>query len=110
MQWHDIEGYEGLYQISEEGDIRSIKYSPRLVEAPANEQGYKVANLSRKGKMRRHKVHRLLYESFVGKIPEGYVVHHLDRNRQNNVISNLILMEFVEHQKFHRNLRKEFLR
>ena len=45
--------------------------------------------------------HRLVYEDFYGEIPEGYQVHHIDRDKDNNSISNLQLLSNSEHQKIH---------
>ena len=50
--------------------------------------------------------HRLVYEYFVGEIPKGYVIHHLDCNRLNNNVTNLKMMTASEHQKLHRQLER----
>ena len=51
--------------------------------------GYLVANLYKKGKNHRRYIQRLIRETFIGEIPEGYVINHLDGNRINNRLDNL---------------------
>ena len=46
-------------------------------------------------------LHRLIYEKYCGPIPNGYVVHHIDGNKQNNEISNLVLLSRNEHHQLH---------
>jgi hypothetical protein len=50
-----------------------------------------------KGKL----LHRLIYESVWGKLPKGYVVHHIDGDKTNNCILNLSMMKETEHLKLH---------
>lgn len=45
--------------------------------------------------------HRLVYEDFYGEIPDGYQVHHIDKNKDNNLISNLQLLSDSDHSKIH---------
>lgn len=47
-------------------------------------------------------VHRLVYQHFVGPIPEGYVIHHIDGNPQNNIYTNLTLLKRDEHTSKHK--------
>lgn len=46
-------------------------------------------------------VHRWVAEKFIGPIPHGYVVHHIDRNKLNNDVNNLEIMSQEEHEKEH---------
>lgn len=50
-------------------------------------------------------LYRLVYELFVGPIPEGYVVHHIDHNKLNDRIDNLMLMTKKDHSKLHREFK-----
>ena len=50
---------------------------------------------------KRHMVHRLIYEYFIGNIPKGYHIHHIDGNKQNNSIDNLECISPSEHNKRH---------
>ena len=46
-------------------------------------------------------LHRLIYESVWGKIPEGYVIHHIDGNKTNNCVLNLLMMKLEHHNSLH---------
>lgn len=92
--WKDIKGYEGLYQVSNTGHVRALNYSgtkgfvKELVLAP-NAKGYLRVGLTKNRKQRYHRVHRLVYETFIGEIPEKMEINHKDENRQNNNLENL---------------------
>lgn len=57
--------------------------------------------LDSKEKPRAYYLHRLVWQTFVGLIPKGYVIHHKDGNTRNNELSNLKIMKHEEHSKFH---------
>lgn len=65
-----------------------------------NKDGYlQFTNGEHRGKL----YHRVIYEKFVGSIPEDCVVHHIDGNKLNNDILNLEVMSFEEHSRMHKN-------
>ena len=65
-----------------------------------NKDGYlQFTNGKHRGKL----YHRVIYEKFVGNIPEDCVVHHIDGNKLNNDILNLEVMSFEEHSRMHKN-------
>lgn len=54
-------------------------------------------------------VHRVVWEKTVGKIPEGFEIHHIDGNRFNNDISNLICLPHDDHEMLHQaSVSEEF--
>lgn len=61
--------------------------------------GYMTANINNDT----IRLHRYLYEKYIGKIPDGYYVHHKDFNKLNNDISNLICVTPSEHSLIHKN-------
>lgn len=71
------------YLINEDGDILNQRMSGFVV-APLDKDGYK--------RFRNKYIHRLVYEAFVGPIPEGMTIDHIDGNKVNNHLSNLQLM------------------
>jgi hypothetical protein len=94
--WKDVKGYEGLYQVSNLGRIKSFK-KWKMVRCPdeyilnpqPNNRGYYMVTLY-KGK-ERHKflTHRLVAEAFLPN-PNGYAcVNHKDENKGNNCVDNL---------------------
>ena len=99
--WKDIEGYEGLYQVSSWGRVRSLdRYvsakcgGSRLVKGIIikeydNGLGYKLVALCRDNKPKYAYVHRLVAAAFVAN-PEGYdEINHIDEDKGNNVPENL---------------------
>ena len=98
--WKDVVGYEGLYQVSNKGRIKSIcshvrlqngelmKKKPHILK-PQNRCGYRCVNLFKDGRSRTVNIHRLVAESFLCN-PHNYeVVNHKDENRANNNVDNL---------------------
>ena len=83
----DIEGYEGLYTIDEDGVIRS---SARNIEMKHNCSGpYKKINLYRDGKYKSFLVHRLIATAFLPNPDNKREVNHIDGDKHNNSINNL---------------------
>jgi len=66
--------------------------------------GYKTKQLNKKPILEHHLI--WLKYNKKSKIPEGYVIHHIDRNKQNNSIENLQLMTKSKHTKLHNEFRK----
>lgn len=87
-EWADLPQYEGLYQVSSLGRVRGVKRGKVLAPATDN-RGYLFVNLSKKGKVKVYKVHRLVALTFIGDRPEGQQVRHLDSCKTNNCRDNL---------------------
>ena len=97
--WKDIESYEGLYQVNEQGDVRSlvmwnrheyVKRQTPLIMAQSNTTtGYKKVELSKNGVTKSYKVHRLVAYAFIPPVEGKDVINHKDGNPQNNHVSNL---------------------
>ena len=86
--WKDVTGYEGRYQVSNMGRIRSL--SCILKPQRLKPYGYCIVNLYQKGKMKSRLVHRLVLTAFVGPCPKGMEACHFpDRNPANNRLENL---------------------
>ena len=90
--WKDINGYEGLYQVSNKGRVRSLdKYDSmgRLHKGDIkaiikNRTGYLCTDLYKNGERKNVTVHRLVAETFI-KNPNNYnVVNHIDGDKTNN--------------------------
>lgn len=91
--WKDIEGYEGLYQVSNIGRVRSLKWyggqQIKLRTLTDNGTGYLKVSLTHKRVSKNFLVHRLVALAFIPN-PNGYeFVNHKDENKQNNVVENL---------------------
>ena len=93
--WKDIPGYEGRYQVSNTGKVKSMNYGrtsvPRILTLHDNGSGYQRVLLYNDNKKRReYRVHR--WEAFNGPIPEGLQINHKDENKSNNSLENLEIM------------------
>ena len=111
--WKDIPGYEGRYQASSEGRIRSL---PRIVKRTysrtgtvftvrcpggikklkINAAGYPVVNL---GNNDVHTVHELVALTFIGQRPQGAEICHGNGVRQDNRVSNLRYASHAENER-----------
>lgn len=93
MEWKDIEGYEGLYQVSEYGDVKSINYNrtgrEQIMKQRMNDSGYCRVALTKNGTRKDYFVHRLVAEAFCDGYEEGFQVNHMDECKTNNHYSNL---------------------
>lgn len=93
--WKDIPGWENLYQASNWGYIKSLilykgKPSRILQTWCYGNYGHLEVTLCKNKTKTRHKVHRLILETFIGSCPSGMECRHLDGNPKNNKLSNLI--------------------
>lgn len=88
--WKDIKGYEGLYQISSFGRVKSF-YANRekILKFKNNKSGYLYAQLCGKGKNKYYRVHRLVASAFIPNIKKFKEVNHKDGDKTNNYVSNL---------------------
>lgn len=91
-EWRDVVGYEGLYQVSNTGKVRSMNYrrsgaARDLVQTLTN--GYPIVCLSASGKQKNHTVHTLVAAAFLGNRPDGYEVNHINAVKNDNRIENL---------------------
>ena len=86
--WENIPDYEGLYQVSNFGRVRSLKRNKVLVSS-LNNKGYARVNLCRDGKYKTIGVHRLVLMSFTDESEWNEEVNHIDYVRSNNRLDNL---------------------
>lgn len=91
--WRPVVGYEGLYEVSNTGRVRSLNYNRtgkvRELKPEATEAGYLRIALCKDGKAKNHKIHAIVMAAFVGPRPEGYDVNHIDECKTNNRVENL---------------------
>lgn len=89
----DIEGYEGLYQVSNLGNVKSLNYhntkKEKILKPRITINGYLKVSLCKNKTIKYFLVHRLVANAFIEN-PNNYpIINHKDENKQNNVVSNL---------------------
>lgn len=98
--WLPVPGYEGLYEVSDHGNVRSVPrvvtsprcvrlYAGTLLRTSTSPRGYAQVRLSEGGKSRSRTVHALVLEAFAGPRPDGLVACHADDNKADNSLANL---------------------
>jgi hypothetical protein len=109
-QWLSVKNYEGLYEISNMGRIRTyynqgrkkIDIRPRLVDPYINRYGYKriMFYAKHKGfKPANKAICRMVLETFIGNCPIGMEASHLDGIRSNDKLDNLIWETHLENEQ-----------
>lgn len=89
----DVLNYEGLYQISNLGNVKSLKFEKELIMKPAPDtHGYLIVCISKNGKQKTRTVHQLVAIAFLGHIPDGtmtLVINHINFDKLDNRSANL---------------------
>lgn len=123
MTWKSIQGYEGYYEVSDTGLVRSLdrivpdsklgtkKLKGKMMKQSSSrgrdESGYYVVNLRRDHTMNVSQVHRLVAEAFIPNPDNLPTVNHKDGNKQNNSVANLEWASYSENNihALHHGLR-----
>lgn len=106
--WKDIEGYEGLYQVSNHGKVKSLARKiiwdkgsrevkdKLLSNKTKNTSGYLQVSLSKDGKSKIVTIHRLVAKHFLKDFNKNLTINHKDGNKLNNNIENLECISNVD--------------
>ena len=95
--WKDIQNYEGSYQVSNYGRVKSLsrvdsrgnKRNEKILKGRKNRQGYYDVALCKNGKQKFCRINRLVAQAFIPN-PNNYpVINHIDGNKANNYVNNL---------------------
>lgn len=103
--WKDVKGYEGVYQISNKGNVKALKKTvwngyaywerpEKMLKPRRSSDGYFMVTLRKNGKSYNKRVNRLVAEAFVPNPKKLEVAHHIDNDITNNNAENL---EWVSH-------------
>lgn len=113
--WKDIPGYEGYYQVSNYGRTKSVdryvnhfsgilvKRKGKILKPIQHSNGYITVNLKQKSYLQ----HRLVWEAFVGPIPEGMHVNHINEDKLDNRLENLNLMTPTENHNWGTGIERQ---
>lgn len=92
-EWRPVEGYEGLYEVSDWGRVKSLNFNNTgkegILKPSPNGHGYLQVKLYKNGEKSMRRVHILVMQAFVGKCPKNHEIDHYDWNRKNNRLDNL---------------------
>ena len=99
-EWKNIKGYEGLYQVSNLGNVKSVdriikrstsemKLKSKNMSQYIGNSGYPMISLCTNGQCKRHLVHRIVATAFLPNPLNKAYVNHIDGNKQNSNLENL---------------------
>lgn len=105
--WRDVKGYEGLYQVSNLGNVKSLSrlkqnhskkqlIPEKLKSFRVDPQGYLMLDLYKNNKPKTFRVHRLVAETFIQNDKAKETVNHIDGDKSNNRVDNLEWATFKE--------------
>ena len=89
--WTNSAWNPARYEVSDCGNVRNKK-TGRILHPGHTKDGYLQVVLYKDGKKKTYRLHRLVWESFNGSIPEGYEVNHINEDKTDNRLCNLNLM------------------
>lgn len=107
--WKDIEGYEGLYQVSNLGNVRSYNKGQQwnVLKPCVNTWGYEFVHLFKNKKVKNAVIHRLVAQTFICNPENKKCVNHIDGNKKNNHVKNL---EWTTHGENNKHALEQGLR
>ena len=99
-EWKDIEGYEGYYQVSNHGRVKSLSrkraaggkpgmLKEKILKGSINSDGYKNVRLYINGTKKTFKIHQLVADNFIIKGKYHQCINHKDGDKTNNYIENI---------------------
>ena len=88
MRIKDIKGYEGLYKITDNGKVLSVRKN-RYIYTSLDRYGYEQCILFKDGKHKTKKVHRLVAEAFIPNTENKPQINHINGVRNDNIYTNL---------------------
>lgn len=109
--WKPIKDYEGLYEVSNYGNVRSLDreviqfnrfenikriYKGKLLNTKKTNRGYLSVSLSKNGKTKFFSIHRLVARAFLLDFKENMTIDHIDCNKLNNRVDNLRVVTIKE--------------
>ena len=97
-KWRDINGYDGVYQVSDLGQVRNTQTN-KILHPTKLKNGRIYVTLSSDGFQKKYTVHNLVADAFLGECPAGHEIRHRDGDFTHNELSNLEYITRQESQK-----------
>lgn len=101
--WKPVKGYEGLYEVSDNGNVRGLakitgkrQIPIHIMTSRISKFGYVMVSLCKNSKIFNASVHRLVAEAFIPNPDNLPCVNHIDGNKRNNTIQNLEWCSYSE--------------
>ena len=115
-EWRDVAGYEGLYQVSNYGNVRALErvasngqtYPLSILTPRTDKSGDMSIRFSREGVRRRFMVGRLVLEAFDRPPGRGFICFHKDGDKENNHLSNLCWVTRALNEHDVRRIRDDY--
>lgn len=102
--WKDIPEYEGLYQVSNMGNVKSLNYNhigkEGILKLSKSKKGYLYVILCKNGKRKNFQVHRLVAQTFLKNNNNFPCVNHKDENPSNNYVDNLEFCTYLYNNNY----------
>ena len=113
-KWKEVKGYEGFYEVSNYGRVKSVPryvdttmncrhYVSTILTPSQNNAGYNIVNLAKNGKIKTQRIHILVAEAFIPNEENKPCVDHINGIRDDNRVENL---EWCTHKE---NMNNEFI-
>lgn len=109
-----IPGFEGIYEVSNVGTVRTVKRQDRagktrkvrVLKPSLSIDGYVRNNLWHNGRAMHIGTHRLVYMAFVGPIPDGHEINHINGVRDDNRVENLSCITHADNVRYSKEVLK----
>ena len=119
--WKGIKGYEGLYQVSNLGRVKSLErvskhtkgymahYKEKILASISEKNGYVRTILTKNNTSKSYYIHRLVAEAFIPNPDNLPEVNHIDENKANNCVNNLEWCTHKYNSNYGTRLKKEHI-
>lgn len=114
-EWRDIKGYEGLYQVSNLGRVKSLgngrtHKAERILRNCNRNNNHLSVDLCKNGERKSHMIHILVAQAFIPNPENKQIVHHIDKNPTNNNVDNLMWCTPKEHMGMHMDIYEKAIK
>ena len=97
--WKPVKGYEGIYEVSNKGNVKTLRKNVVMNQTIGVKNGYCYVGLYKDGKNRKALVHRIVAAAFIDNPMGKKTVNHIDGNKCNNAVDNLEWATYSENHK-----------